>query len=182
MRLAGERADGRRQLRVGGRDVAADLAAQQPEPGALDAAQRVLVERVLAVAEEREVVVGQPREEGARLVGLGRLDAGRRRALELGHQRLHPVAHRPPVVDHDADALEHSAHRLGQLIEALGLAIDLDVHVRLVADDGMDEHVDAELAPAQLHAHRVDEERHVVATISIAVCGDCHPCCSNVGL
>ena len=163
VRLAGERAHGRGQLRVGGRDVAAALAPQQPEPGALDAAQRLRVERVLAVAEEREVVVGQPREKGARLVGLGRVDAGRRRALELADQRLHAVAHRPPVVDHHADALEDAAQRLGQLVEALGLAIDLDVHVRLVAHDRVDEHVDAELAPAELHAHRVDEERHVVA-------------------
>ena len=49
-----------------------------------------------------------------------------------------------------------------ELVEAVRPAVDLDVHVGLVADDGMHQHVDAELAAAELHAHRVHEERHVV--------------------
>ena len=61
-------------------------------------------------------MVGQPRQQRPRLVGLGRVDAGA--ALELVDQRLHALAHRLPVVDRGADLREHAAQRVVQLVEA----------------------------------------------------------------
>ena len=40
------------------------------------------------------------------------------------------------------------------------------------ADDGVDDEVDAEAVSAQLHAHRVDQERHVLGhRLHDRVCG-----------
>ena len=104
-------------------------------------------------------MVAQPGQQRPRLLDLGGVDAGRRR---LGDQRLHALAHRLPVLDGGAHLREHALDRVLEVDQPVALAIDLDVHVGLVADDRVHEHVDAGLAPAELHAHRVDDERHVV--------------------
>jgi hypothetical protein len=65
------------------------------------------------------------------------------------------------------------AHHLGvddglpdnALLDRLGRRQDLDEAAVVVAahgEDRMDDEVDAVAAPVELHAHRVDEERHVV--------------------
>ena len=105
------------------------------------------------------MVVADPRQQRVRLLDLGGVHARRRRLVD---QRLHALAHRLPVLDRGAHLREHAAQRLGELLEPVRLAVDLDVHVGLVADDRVHEHVDAGLAAAELHAHRVHEERHVV--------------------
>ncbi len=104
--LAGQRAHGHRQLREA-RGLG-PAAAQQPEPGVLDRVQRVLGELVLAVAEVREVVVGDPGEQRPRLRELVRVHARGHRLVE---QRLHALAHRLPVLDGGADLLEHARDR-----------------------------------------------------------------------
>jgi hypothetical protein len=89
--------------------------------------------------------------------------------------------------DRRAHLAQHAAHLLAERLELVGLrlAVDLDVHHRLRdalrvragrehgrdravlaaphPDHGMDHEVQAEAVAAQLHADRVDDERHVVA-------------------
>jgi hypothetical protein len=131
------------------------------------------------VAEEGEVVVGEPAQERGGLgvvVGVfrGRLDG--------------VLAHGLPVLDGGAHLADHAldvllelaepplvglAHHLGvddglpegALLDRLGRRQDLDEVAVVVAahgEDRMDDQVDAVAAPVELHAHRVDEERHVV--------------------
>ena len=131
------------------------------------------------VAEEREVVVGEPLEERGRLLVLvAHLVGSLERAL----------AHRLPVLDRAADLADHAYdmalelaqpalvrlachlgvdHRLARdaVVPRLAGREDLDelpVRVAPHGEDGMDDQVNAAAAPVQLHAHRVDEERHVV--------------------
>ena len=138
---------------------------------------------VLAVAEEREVVVLHPLEQG---LGLGDLvGADRRRVLvELGDDLPCTRAHRAPVVDRRPHVREDPLELRGELVErgALRLTVDLDVQQRLGApfgrprqeleqpsvvvapdpDGRMDEDVDRVSATRERHGHRVDEEGHVV--------------------
>ncbi len=151
------------------RRVLALRVAQDAEPGAAG----------VAIAQEREVVVREPVEEGR---GLGVV----RRACRL--QRL--LAHRLPVLDRGAHLADHAfempfqlaqpsrvrlARHLGvddglrdrALLELLARRVGQDLHERalLVAphgEHGVHDQVDPAAAPVQLHAHRVDEERHVV--------------------
>jgi hypothetical protein len=143
-------------------------------------------EVAFAEPEEGEVPVVEPGQQRPRLLHLGQVDPGRRR-LELGGQVAHALAHRLPVLDRGAHLSQHAAHLLAERLELvlLGLAVDLDMQDRLGdalavgagpehgrdravlaaphPDHGMDHQVQAERVAAQLHAHRVDDERHVVA-------------------
>ena len=163
--------------------------AQDAEPGAgtAEASSPPRPQLVLAVAEEREVVVGEPVEERApprRLVGVER-----RRIRQVRDHLERPLAHRLPVLDRGAHLADH-AHEVPLELRAAGRAsvwrADLGVDHRLAdarprpaprrargpraaarrrrgaPHDRVDDQVDAEAAPVQLHADRVDQERHVV--------------------
>jgi hypothetical protein len=132
-----------------------------------------------AVAEEGEVVGGEPLHEGG---GLGVLVAELRGRLDgLG-------AHRLPVLDRGAHLADDALEVLLQLAQPLGLGLarhlgmdhgladrallerlaggeDLEQPAAGVAphrQHGVDGQVHAAPAPVELHADRVDEERHVV--------------------
>ena len=164
--------------------------AQDAEPRAGHPPQPVLAvfrdEVVLAVAEEREVVVDDPLEERLALGELLRVDRGRD-ALDVGDDLVGPLDHGRPVLDRRPDIREHALQPRPQALEVgrLRLAHDLCVEERFElrvlgrrverqdveelprfvaadADDRVDDEVDAASQPVELHAHRVDEERHVV--------------------
>ena len=152
-------------------------------------AQLVLLghELVVAVAEEREVVVLEPSEEGACFLDLLGVEPGRRRLAELGRQAERTLAHQRPVVDGRADLADHTHQLAAQLLEPrrVGLAVHLGVDdrladrvllvgaalehldqlsVRIPADvhHRVDDLMDAEALAVQLHRDRVDQERLVV--------------------
>ena len=167
---------------------------EDAQPGAGHRAQDLVValalEVVLPVAEEREVVVGQPGQEGPAAVQLLRVER-RGRGGQLLDDLAGLGAHLLPVLDGVADLAEHL---LEGLLDLAGVLVgaepaDLDVHpgladravdggLRLVLDRvhaledagdvadhvelRMDDQVDLALLPGQLHRHRVDEEGHVV--------------------
>ena len=87
------------------------------------------LEPVLAVAEEREVVGGQPAQQ---VLALGDLGAAQRRrvGVELLDDRAHLLVHLRPVLDGHADVAEHPLQRLLDLGRGLAVADpgDLDVH------------------------------------------------------
>ena len=134
--LAGLRLGDRRQLGEGAGQVL--VVAQDAEPRAGDGAQAALVggvlvglELVLAVAEEGEVVVGQPGEEVAPLAHLG-VRQRRRVVGELADHGQHLGVHLGPVLDRLADVAQHPLDALGDLRGLLVVgAVDLDVHPRL---------------------------------------------------
>ena len=157
---------------------------RMPRPGRVGA---VLV--VLAVSEEGEVVRLEPLDEGGGLLHV--LAVGRRRAAAKLARRVERLAaHRGPVLDGRADLADHALEvqlELAQLVR-VGLPGDLGVdhglgdHAllgRLAGELGedleqlavlvaahaqhrVDDQVDPEPAAVQLHAHRIDQERHVV--------------------
>ncbi len=114
--------------------VAQRVGAQDAQAGAGDRLEHLLAlvldQVVLAVAEEGEVVVGQPAHQ---LPGLADLLLGQvRRGLlgELVGQSERGVAHLRPVLDDLADVAQHAAQADldGAQVLAVGLAVDLDVH------------------------------------------------------
>ncbi len=163
--------------------------AQDAEPAAGDDAQHILavhrLERIVPAAEEGEVVVQEPGEEGAPFFELGLRHRAARlvKPLEgLRHARLH----RSPVLHRSAHVGQHACEtrlELGQL-RRIALAVDLDMHEGLEASLGglarrgdgdklavavahaahhrMDHEVQREALAVDFHRHRVDEERHVV--------------------
>lgn len=169
------------------------VGAQDAQPGARHGGQRVvLAELVLAVAEEGEVVGGQPAQQLARLVevGAGQV-AGDRLLLEAVGDPQRGVAHLLPVLDGLADVGQDAQQVGGDLLQVgpVGLPVDLDVDprldVRVVRQPGrrgrcaehldqlagdvtahhelrMDHDVDAAALAGQLVGHGVDEEGHVV--------------------
>ncbi len=145
------------------------------------------LEGVLAVAEEGEVVVGQPAQQpGALLDLLGR--QRRRVLLDVLDEQVDLVVHAVPVLDRVAHVGEHLGQLVLDRVELLvGDPVDLEVHPRLADDvvtvgDGLvvedllhrahhvaahdvlrvDDEVDVVLALRQDHRDRVDEERHVI--------------------
>ena len=174
-RKLGERPRRRLSLRV----------AQDSEPRLGDRAQDVVAvvsdELVLAVAEEREVIVLEPVEERG---GLGDVVAVERRRTpaEARDHLAHAPAHRAPVVDGGAHVAEDLLELEPELLEHSRLAtVDLDVVQRLHAhlrrrqklhevplsvapnaDDGVDVEVDRSSAPGERHFDGIHEERHVV--------------------
>ena len=141
------------------------------------------VDRVLAVAEEDEVVLRQPLQEGHCLGDLVPRVAGRRHLGELDHP-ANAVGHRVEVPHRQRDVADHADHVGRQLLELRirQPAVDLEVHHRLAvqrparrhdggqpavavaldADHGVHHVADGEPAAPQLLGHAVDQERHVV--------------------
>ncbi len=189
--LPGLRLDRSRQLAEGARHVL--VGAQDAQAGAGQTAQHLVLalglEAVLPVAEEGEVVVGEPAEEILALFDLG-LGQGRGVGVELVDDREHLGLHLLPVLDRLAHVTQDL---LQQLLDLAGVLVvchpgDLDVHPRLaeplvglrrtvvgelhlpqlsgdVADDvelRMDHGVHVALLAGELHRQRVDQERHVV--------------------
>jgi hypothetical protein len=165
------------------------VGAQDAEPGAGERLERLAVlavlQAVLAVAEEGEVVVGEPAQQ---LLGVRHHAAGQRRRVlaQLVGGADGERAHLLVVLDRAAHVLEHPPQVGFEPAQygGAGLAVDLDVHPRLgerqagdvavlraeqaageIAPDrqlGVDEQVHPDLVAVELHRHRVDEERHVV--------------------
>jgi hypothetical protein len=188
VRLQHARAHRRRQLVEAARALLG--MAQDAEPRSRDRHEAQLGGRagqlVVAEAEEGEVVVLKPGEEGARLGDVGGVER-RRLGAQLGHQVEGPRTHLGPVGHRRADLVDHSHQVRLQLVQlrGLGVARDLGVHDRLGhgplrggavgqhleqaavgvparLDDRVDDQVDAEAASVQLHPDRIDQERHVV--------------------
>ncbi len=189
--LSGLRLDRGGQLAEGGRHVL--VGAQDAQAGAGHGPQHLVLalglQAVLAVAEEGEVVVGEPAKEVLALLDLG-LRQRRWVGVELVDDREHLGVHLVPVLDR----LAHVAQDLlQQLLDLAGVLVvghpaDLDVHPRLaetlvglrgavvgelhllqlagdVAEDvelRMDHGVHVALLAGELHRQRVDEEGHVV--------------------
>ena len=184
------RADRRRQPLEAVRARLAALLAQDAERGLGPRHERELArlaaQLVLAVAQEDEVVVLEPGQEGARLGDLVAVER-RRVGAQLSDdvERLRPD--RLPVGDRRAHLVDHAHQVVPELLElpGVGLARDLRVDHRLgeravglgavgehleqlalgVAahlDDRVDDHEHPEAAPVELHAERIDQERHVV--------------------
>ena len=182
------RPDRRRQLLEPARGRL--VLAQDPQTGAGHRDQLqvgVLVgQLVLAIAEEGEVALLEPAEEGVRLGDLVRFER-RRVAAQLRDEVERALAHLAPVAHCGAHLADHALevslqsvelggvrvtddlgvdHGLGQ--SAVGLRAvgeDLEQVALVVApdlDDRMNDQVDAEVAVVQLHTDRVDQERHVV--------------------
>ncbi len=179
----------RRQAREAGRFRRGIAFAQHAQAAARDKAKGVLAvlahQVVLAIAQERHVVVGQPFEEGAALGDQGRRQR-RRRARVGGGGLLQARAHRLPVLHRGAHVGEHPfdpRHQLGALL-GVDEPVDLDVHPRfprglrrLVArpqrdkgavgtalhgEDGVRDQVQRQALPVDLRRRRVDQEGHVV--------------------
>ncbi|HLX22748.1 MAG TPA: hypothetical protein VKR38_05325 [Usitatibacter sp.] len=185
--IARERPKLRRQLLEARRKSSQLGLAQHAHPGARDDAELVLAvhvfEIVVAATEEREVMVGGPREEATDLRGLLLVEE-RWRRIQLLHDGFHPRAHRVPVLEGGAHVGEHREDPLPQLLHPrrIGLAIDLHVDERFVlailrrraerfevplgvalrGEDRMIEEMQRVALAIHLHRHRVDEERHVV--------------------
>ncbi len=160
------------------------LAAQQAQATALHRGELAVHDLVLAVTQEGEVVVGGPAQEGLRLGAAGGVHRHRAGAEIFGDGQ-HLGAHRLPVGDRFAhvhqrglDRLADGGHGLG-----VGLAVDLQVHQRFGAalahrlqlagaiaahrHHRVRDLVQGQAELAQRHAHRVDQEGHVVV-------GDAH--------
>ncbi len=182
----GQLAERRRHVLVGPEDAEAG-AGQRTQQLVL----AVPLEPVLAVPEEREVVVGQPLEQLATLADLVGIQR-RRFLLELVDDGEHLGVHLLPVLDRLPDVAQHPLHGLLDLrgvVVAVAHPVDLDVHPGLadrpvggleravldrhhalegagdVADDvevRVDDDVHAAELARELHRERVDEERHVV--------------------
>ena len=174
LRIGEEARDLRRQLGggVGLADDAGGRIAQHAEPGLLDRAvlARRLVVAVVARAEQREVIVGEPFEEGDRLGELGRFDR-RRIALQLVDRLGELLQHRAPVADRRRDVGEDPPRRFLQRHQPGRVALAGDRHdddalARLarpvVGDDGMEGRLDHQPRHAEFAEDRIVEERPVV--------------------
>ena len=168
------------------------LLAQNAQARARHQPQRVAAvirhEVVAAVAEQREMVGGQPLEERLRLRDF--LGGQRRRlARQVDRRAGEPCEQRLPILDGDAHVAQHAQQVTAQRIERRRIAdaVDLDVHHRLAgtraglsdlhvlalvraarrwsaldAHRRMDDQVQSEPVAVDLHRDRIDEERHVV--------------------
>ncbi len=132
------------------------------------------VKHVVAAAQKREMIVGEPFEEGDRLVQLRGLDR-RRVALELVGRFAELLQHRAPVGDGDRDVGEDAARAFFDRHEARGVALarDGDGDHRFTAlagraaralgvNDGMKGGGDREALKRQLSKDRIEEERLVI--------------------
>jgi hypothetical protein len=142
---------------------------------------------ILAQAEEGEIVVAQPFQEGDGL-GDGLLLEGDRIVAEPNDCLLEAGEHRPPVGDRGANLPEDVAEPLGKALRPLGgqrrdmdlnqadavgaaispgeasVAHDLGDALRPMADDDDGMHDERRLAqrPGYLAHYGIEEERHVV--------------------
>ncbi len=155
------------------------LAAQQAQAAAFDGAQLAVHHFVFAVAQEGEVVVGGPAQEGFGFGAAGGFDrhlAGLDLACDLDHLLAHlrPVGDRRAHVGQGlADGFLDGGHGTG-----VGLAVDFQVHQRFgvalahrlqlaggvtaQADHRVRDLVQGDVELRQRHAHRVHQEGHVV--------------------
>ena len=171
-----------------------------PEPGTASKGLRLVLagaraavgadQPVLPVAEEGEVVVGEPVEEAGAGRHLAGLDPDRRGGAQVAGDLLAARPHPRPVLDGVADVVEDRGQRAPDVLALLlrADAVDLEEHPRLgervpvgdrrrvgvddveqpavgvAVDDELrvDEQVDGLVAAGQLGRHRVDEEGHVV--------------------
>ena len=156
------------------------------EPGTIRSASGAVDgdEVVAAVAEQREVVRGEPAQERLAFGELVRRQR-RRARVELGDDAEHLVLHLLPVVDRHAHVGQHARDVGGERVEArrLGDPVDLDVDERFAPshpcprgarpvsvpsasrsdrEQRMDDEMQREAVAVDLHRHRIDEERHVV--------------------
>jgi hypothetical protein len=187
-RSAGEGA-GRHGQRREARRLLPTPFAQHAQAAAGDQLQRQLAalahQVVLAVAEQREVVVGQPLQEGAALRRFRGIDAGRRRRQFLG-RLLQVRDHGGPVADRGAHVRQHPFDALAQRCPLLRVdeAVHLDVHPRLARqvrrgmarrhrlqhalgvalhrEDGMHHQVQRQALAGELQRHGIHQEGHVV--------------------
>ena len=120
--------------------LARRVIAQQPEAGALHRREhvgpRVVAQLVLAVAEEGEVVVGQPGEQPTGLLDLLGGDADGRGLVEDLRDLGALGTHLGPVLNDLAHVGEHAA-QVGRDLLAVGgvaVAVDLEVHPGLAQD------------------------------------------------
>jgi len=84
---------------------------------------------MLAVAQQREVIIGQPFEKGAAL-GHQRRRQRRGCRLQFDHRLLQPGDHRSPVLHCGAHVCEHApdpSQQFGALLR-IDEPVDLDVH------------------------------------------------------
>ncbi|BFO22065.1 hypothetical protein SHKM778_84530 [Streptomyces sp. KM77-8] len=112
------------------------VGAQDAEAGAGDGAQRVvLAQLVLAVAEEGEVVVGEPAQQLAGLLDLrhGQVGGDGLTGQRLG-ERGRGLAHLAPVLDGLADVGEDPQQVGGDLLEVAAVGLAVDLHM----DPGLD--------------------------------------------
>jgi hypothetical protein len=142
---------------------------------------------VVAVAEEHEVVVLEPGQERLGLVDVGRVDRELRR-VQLGGYLERLRSHLRPVLDGGADLADDAQQVAPECVQLRSIGLprhlgvdhglgdrvvrrggvgrqDVDQGAGVVAadvHDRVDDQVDAEAAPVQLHRHRIDQERHVV--------------------
>ena len=120
---------------------------------------------VVAGTDEREVVVGEPLEERRRFAHLLGIDGARRRSPELGGKLERAVAHRLPILDHDArtSAMTDSTAAAERVENrAVALAVDLGVHEQRAVDYGLEQHVHLVAVAREKCGHAVDDERQVV--------------------
>ena len=183
-------ADLRRQRGEARRDVLASGSSRRMprlEPGTIFSAScpSTVDEIVAAVAEEREVVVGEPatgtpcpRPAPPAASAAGARRARRRSPSSLSRIFFQSATAMPHVAEHARDVG-------GQRVEPrrLGHAVDLDVDERFAPrvarivrrdvgerpvgaahdrDDRMDDEVQRQAVAVDFHRHRIDEERHVV--------------------
>ncbi len=117
------------------RDVLARALAQDAHARAGHDLQCVLAvhrhEFVAAIAQEREVIVGEPAQEGASLLEF--LGWNRRRALfDFRDNTQHLVEHALPVGNRQPHVTQHAGHVRGQRLQLRGIgdAVDFDVDKR----------------------------------------------------
>ena len=156
-----------------------------PRPAARDRRQRQHARaprnRILAHAEEGEVVVGQPVEELHRLGHRALLHAAQLPRFELGDDSAQPLEHPLPAADGPADIAEHfvdlALHRGARIGRRQGIDVDVEhalehrplaarrlEHAVGIAVDRQDRVRHEPHRPAlgaYRTQHAIDEERHV---------------------
>ena len=181
----GQPAERLRHLLVGAQDAQAG-----PGDGDQVVVAVAFLELVLAVAEEGEVLVGQPLEQVGGLTDLLVVERWRV-AAQVGDDRRDLAVHLEPVLDGLTDVAEHALDVLHDRVGvvAVGQPVDLDVHPGLAdrlalrlegavrhragrlegtgdvahrVEAGVDDDVHVAQLPGQLHGQGVHEERHVV--------------------
>ena len=165
------------------RELGRVLVGEDAEPRAGHHADALVVDPVLAVAEEDEVLVQQPLQERDRLVDLVVGVAGGAGGRDLDHAAA-AVGHRGEVEHGAADVAEHRADRVGERVErrVVQAAVEVEVHHRLARvrlarmqhaadppfrvalepDDRVQHALDADVLRDQLGADGVDQERQVL--------------------
>ena len=170
-------------------DVSAAVSRKTPRPLPGTRRSRVAAvvgdQVVLPIAEQGQMLVGQPLQEGAAFGHLRRRQ-GRGRGIELGDRLAQAGDHRLPVFDGRAHVAEHALDPVHQVCALLRVdqSIDLDVHPRFArgigriaaqmdsrepaagvsidCEDGMHDQVQRQPLAIDLGRRRVDQERHVV--------------------